>query len=284
MKIIQNLQQRTPEWHAFRKEGIGSSDIAAIVGCHLYKSAHQVYQDKVQSQDVAQYTNKAMERGIQYEDKALKSLSAILDMPFEPITVQDDVKSYFRASLDGYNAKDNIVVEIKIPSEKNYDKQIKQVPDMYYCQVQWQMLITGSQQAYLYVYKPEKDKGHIHWIKPDLEYQTMLSTVATDFWENYVMQKKPPEEFVMIHDEVAIDAATELRLILDLKKKYETRAEELKNVLKSFVVDKPIKCQNFVVKRCKGKTSLDKDLMIDDGIDLRKYEKVAQDYWRVEQK
>lgn len=283
MKIIHNLQQRTPEWHAFRKEGIGSSDIAAIVGCHLYKSAHQVYEEKV-NDVVNTYTNNAMQRGIDNEDKALKSLSTILEMPFEPITVQDDVKSYFRASLDGYNEKDNIVVEIKIPSEKNYDKQVKQVPDYYYCQVQWQMMITGSQQAYLYVYKPESDKGHIHWIKPDLEYQAMLNKVATDFWENYVLQKKPPEEFVMIHDEIAIDAATELKLILDLKKKYETKAEELKNVLKSFVVDKPIKCQNFVVKRCKGKSTLDKDAMIDDGIDIKKYEKVTQDYWRVEQK
>lgn len=283
MKIIQNLHQRTPEWHAFRKEGIGSSDIAAIVGCHLYKSAHQVYEEKV-NDVVNTYTNNAMQRGIDNEDKALKSISKILETSFEPITVQDDVKSYFRASLDGYNAKDNIVVEIKIPSVKNYDKQVKQVPDYYYCQVQWQMMITGSQQAYLYVYKPETDKGHIHWIRPDLDYQAMLNKVATDFWENYVLQKKPPEEFVMIHDEIAIDAATELKLILDLKKKYETRAEELKTIIKSFVVDKPIKCQSFVVKRCKGKPILDKDAMVDDGIDIKKYERVTQDYWRVEQK
>lgn len=282
MKII-NLTQRTPEWHAFRKEGIGSSDIAAIVGCHLYKSAHQVYEEKV-NDVVNTYTNSAMQRGIDNEEKAIASLSKILDMEFKPIAVQHDEKSFIRASLDGYNEKDNVIAEIKIPSEKNYQKQVNQVPDYYYCQVQWQMIITGSQQAYLYIYNPDTDKGHIHWISPDIEYQAMLIKVATDFWENYVLPKKPPEEFVMIHDEVAIDAATELQLILDLKKKYEKRAEELKAILKSYAVDKPIICQNIVVKRCKGRVSLDKDLMIDDGIDIKKYERCSEDFWRVENK
>jgi len=279
-----NLCQRTPKWHEYRKLGIGSSDIAAIVGCHPFNSASDIYLDKTNSECKENHVNVHMQRGIDNEEKALRKIETVLSINFKPINIEDSEKSYIRASLDGYNVEQNILVEIKIPSKKNYIEQCSKVIDYHYCQVQWQLMITKGQFAYLFIYNPEDDEGHIHIIDACPEYQKTLIEAATDFWINNVLTKMPPEKYHIIDDPEAVAIAQQLEHIITLKKNLEKEESIIKTKLRSYASEKSIKCENIIVRKCQGKTSYNIKMMQEDGIDLTPYEKKSADIWKVELK
>ncbi len=47
MKII-DLEQGTPEWLEWRKNGIGSSDIATIMGANPYQTPYQLWEENLE--------------------------------------------------------------------------------------------------------------------------------------------------------------------------------------------------------------------------------------------
>jgi len=45
--VIHRIPEHSPEWYAFRENGIGGSDISALLGLNPYKSAVQVFYEKI---------------------------------------------------------------------------------------------------------------------------------------------------------------------------------------------------------------------------------------------
>lgn len=287
MKIINGLDQRSEEWLSYRKEGIGSSDIVAIMGLNPWKKPLDVYNEKHGFAGI-NHTNKAMQRGILNENDALLKVSHTLGVELSPCCVEDMERPWMRASLDGYNAAANILVEIKTPTEKNFNIQCMIVDEMHYCQVQWQLLITKAQHAYLYIYSPEKKDGILHFIDPDLSYQEKLLTCACDFWHNNVLIGVAPEckiDDIICIDDVApleaVEMAEKLESTLEMIKTMTVDADQMKKKLPDFGDGGSFRIRNIVVKLCTGRKTLDKEAMIKDGIDVSKYEKKGKDYWTV---
>ena len=65
----QDISQDGDAWHEFRAGGIGSSDIAAIMGKSPYKTAADVYYEKCGLSE--QFQTAAMKRGKEKEAEAL---------------------------------------------------------------------------------------------------------------------------------------------------------------------------------------------------------------------
>jgi len=282
MKIIDSLNQRSEAWLVYRKEGLGSSDIASIMGLNPYRNALAIYNEKHSFVGI-NHTNKAMQRGINFEDEARAKVCSILGVKLTAPCVQSMERPWMRASLDGYNAEENILVEIKTPTEKNYVIQSMIMQDMHYCQIQWQLLITSAKLGYLYVYSPEKKEGSLRVVEPDYEYQANLLKVAADFWYNNVLKGVCPsceiEDVIIVDDIAAIELAEELELILESEKRKEARKEEIKQLLKTYGDGGSFRVSNITVKLTTGRKSLDKEAMIKDGIDITKYEKKGVDYF-----
>ena len=61
-KIVSTFNMEKQEWLNYRKQGIGGSDAGAVCGLNPYKTAMEVYQDKVSS-ETEDFDNEAMRQG-----------------------------------------------------------------------------------------------------------------------------------------------------------------------------------------------------------------------------
>ena len=66
-KLVSTIGMDKKEWLKYRKNGIGGSDAGAVCGLNPYRTAIQVYQDKI-SDEVEEIDNEAMRQGREFED------------------------------------------------------------------------------------------------------------------------------------------------------------------------------------------------------------------------
>jgi putative phage-type endonuclease len=189
VKIV-DVTQGTPEWLAHRREGIGSSDIAAIMGKCNYRSAMDAFKDKIGVSDPI-YVNPAMRRGQENESEAGDWLSSKLQIQGHTNPcIEHPQFSFLHSSLDFYDAKSGIIGEIKVPMPKTFSSlfQIKTAwddyIDRYKFQLQWHMAVSGKEKIWFVVYSPEHKKAYTkEIIRDDVLIKEMMDK-ATEFWNN----------------------------------------------------------------------------------------------------
>lgn len=282
MRIV-DLDQRSDKWHAWRKEGLGSSDASVLMGCNPYKTPLDLYNEK-HSIDCEVVNNDAMKRGTDYEKEALTWSCSVLGVELVPLCVEHEGKHWMRASLDGYSKEQNFLIEIKIPLERNFEKQCLETQDMHYCQIQWHLMVSGLKNAYLCVYSPEMKTGVMKFIPADHEYQVELQNIAEDFWFNHVIAMEPPKkpEMRQISDLKALELAKELQTYIELRKKFEALENDLKQSLSDYQDGSSYVIGNLIFRSCSGTKRLDRKLMEQDGIDCSKYEVEGKPFYKVE--
>lgn len=184
------------EWLKWRRQGIGGSDVAAILGISSWNSAIDIWLDKTgQKQGTEETTNEAMEWGTILEPvirthfanttgKPVSEVHAILQHPQYPFMLAD---------LDGVTIDDNgdpSILEIKTVSEYKRSEWEQGVPVYYQTQVQHYLAVTGLSLAYVAAliggnsfrtYKVEAD--------PDI--QRMLISLEKDFWGKVERRIRP---------------------------------------------------------------------------------------------
>ncbi|MET4694437.1 lambda-exonuclease family protein [Endozoicomonas lisbonensis] len=154
-----NLEQRSKEWHDWRRCGVTASDAAVILGQSPYKSRWQLWAEKsgiLKEPDFS--SNPHVQRGIDDEDDArIRMEEALGDAPLLPVCGEWEQNPRLRASFDGIT-KDGIPVELKAPSEKVYQevKALKDQSEGYrraFAQVQFQMLVADAPRCWLCFYR-----------------------------------------------------------------------------------------------------------------------------------
>lgn len=278
MNII-DLKQDSDAWHEWRNQGIGSSDIAAIMGKSPFKTAKDVYNEKTG----ANYTvreNFYMRRGKMFEEKARECFNASIFKKFTPVCIEHQQIPYFHASLDGYCFEHDESVEIKVPGEKNWVLSNEgEIPEYYNIQMQWQMMITGHKFMYYVVYSP--DHNDLIYIKCEANehYQEKLKQEGELFWDN-LKNGFPPAlqkgDYIFVEDDSIAPLEQEyIRLAEEIKE----RQEKLKN-LKSQILDYGdggnFRTSSLTVFWKEGRETLDKEKMIADGLDIHPYLKKSQ--------
>ena len=73
-KLVSTLHLDHKEWLKYRKRGIGGSDAGAVCGLNPYRTAMQVYYDKI-SDDIEENDNEAMRQGRELEEYVAKRFS-----------------------------------------------------------------------------------------------------------------------------------------------------------------------------------------------------------------
>lgn len=202
MKIVDGLVQGSDAWKEFRECGIGSSEIAAIMGLSSFKKAIDIYNEKMGI--TTPYVNYAMKRGSSYEDEARRAFEGDSNLPFHPTCCIHPEYDYFRASLDGYNQEANSILEIKVPKEKNYQAMCESIPEMYNLQMQWQLMVSGAKTAVFLVYNPESKEFKATVVHPDISLFEKMTEAAKIFWENFqkgIPPEAPEDHFLCIEDD-----------------------------------------------------------------------------------
>ena len=182
------------DWLEKRRQGIGASDIAAVMGLSPWSTPLQVWVSKTVDDVPEVEQSEDMKWGLRME-------SAILD-EFEqrhgqPATDRGTLwrntdRPWMLATPDGmtYTNTDDgwlAVVDAKKTDSWSWDDGI---PQQYLIQVQWQMAVTGAPQAYLVALHRGR-RLEIYPITADPELQQELIEAGEHFW-TYVESETPP--------------------------------------------------------------------------------------------
>lgn len=204
MKII-DVKQGSPEWHALRRTHIGASECAAIMGQDPYKSAYQIWRNKVFGEPTVD--NYAMKQGRELEPVARKLLEEIMGIEFPPVTCISEGYPWMMASLDGLSAE-NTVLEIKCPLEATFSKLMANdgltIPATWQWQIQHQLCVTNLKKAILFVYNESKSV-QIE-VPRDEDMISQLIEKEGHFWHQYVLKfERPPYEADEVEKRIDVD-------------------------------------------------------------------------------
>ncbi len=267
------LDQRSEEWLKWRKSGIGSSDVAAIIGKSPYKTAYQVWQELMglrQSDEI----NPMMQRGIDYEDEAREYLR---DPDLKPMCIEHDHYNYFHASLDGLGH--NYFVEIKVPSPKNFQSYKQDIPSHYYIQVQWQFLVSGLKTCIFLAYSPEHKCGYRIEIKPDEDVMEELEQKASKFWEDYQKGTSPPfssNDIQEISGKELKESCDSYQKWHEIKNQAEEECAKQKEKIMKYGDGNSFRAYGIKCIKTNPRSSYDIEAMRKDGIDVEKYKKMSE--------
>jgi len=177
-------------WHEWRKQGLGASDAPVIMGISPYKTRYQLWEEKTGLADHSA-GNWATKRGNEMEPRARADYEMRNNIEMPVAFVEHKDYPFIRASLDGYNEHESIILEIKCPGKEDHQTAVDgKVPVKYWPQVQHQLLVTGANELHYYSFSD--DRGVIVVVRADVDYCTKLVAELSSFW-NLVTAKTPPE-------------------------------------------------------------------------------------------
>jgi putative phage-type endonuclease len=195
MKIANKLPQNSKEWLAWRKSGLGASDAPIVMGVSPFTSRFELWLEKTglgERKDFHPRAIEAMTRGKLLESKAREAYEKLVGFKVDAdVNIIHDTRDEFRASLDGYSAEHNIIVEIKCPGKADLAEAAKgRVPKKYTPQVQMQLWLSGAKRCDYFTFDGEK--GTIVEVTPDVAYHQKLEQELGSFWA-LVQSQTPPE-------------------------------------------------------------------------------------------
>lgn len=179
------------EWLQWRRQGIGGSDAAAILGVSPWSTPYKVWMEK--TSDYRAKENSSMSYGRETEEDSRREFEEIMNESFFPINVQNTEIPWLRSSLDGINLEGTMVVEIKKANQKDHTTAFEgKVPDKYFPQCQHILMTLGLPMLYYYSSPADGRKGIILEVKrDDLYIDTRLLPAEKAFWTG-VLEKIPP--------------------------------------------------------------------------------------------
>ena len=202
--ITETAELSREEWLSFRRRGIGGSDVAAILGISPFRTARDIYYDKLQIADVEEEEGncEAMEIGHLLEDLVaeifhrktgyeiyqIKKMFAHPQYPFMLadvdyfITLPDRKTAILEIKTTNYNARDNWWLGGK-----------ETVPVYYETQGRHYMAVMDIDQVFFCcLYGNTEDEIIIREIKRETVYEEEMIYLEREFWEGYVQKKLPP--------------------------------------------------------------------------------------------
>ena len=200
------------EWLQERKNGIGGSDAATIIGLNPYKTNIQLWEEKTGRKEALDISDKPYVQYGTYAEEHLRELFK-LDFPQYEVSHQENTiikhpkYPFLFASLDGQLVDKETgeldILEIKttnILQSMQKEKWKDKIPDNYYCQVLHYLNVTGysfvilkAQLKYDYDGDIKLETRHYKILRKDVEKDIqMLQDSEISFWNDYVVKDVQP--------------------------------------------------------------------------------------------
>src|SRR6516225_5330909 len=181
MPKIERLQQNTPEWHRWRKQGLGASDAPVIMGDAAFKTPRTLWSIKTgRMQEGA--PGPAAQRGRELERLARQAYEREVGIQMEPLCLVHDDLEWMHASLDGLSFDGSTVLEIKCPTNMRDQSAAREgsVPPHYYAQLQHELEVSRAEELHYRSF--DGSKGSLVRVRPDREYLKRLLDAEAAFW------------------------------------------------------------------------------------------------------
>jgi putative phage-type endonuclease len=186
------------EWMAWRKGGIGASDVAGILGLSPWASPWSVWASKV-GLTGEQEANEAMEAG-HWLELAIGPWFAHktgLHLAGQQLAVEHGTHSHHRATLDGLVYDDPPVsTEDAVPlggaefKSEAFGRQWTEIPPHYQCQAGWQMHVCDLERVWFAVLRGRTLDIH-ELVRDQADIDLMVDRVDA-FWAEHVLTGTPP--------------------------------------------------------------------------------------------
>lgn len=283
MTAIINLKQGSAEWLAHRQQYRNASETPAVMGASPWVTLYQLWELRTGRRE--QEVNYAMRRGIEMEPAARAAYEAQTGHVMQPLVLVD---GDYSASLDGITFDGSQIVEIKVPlkgADSHLWKQASEniVPRHYWLQVQHQLMVSGAEQAALYVFNG--DAGIAMEILPEAEAFDRIRA-AWDAFMAHIESDSPPEltdRDKQVRDDTAwLEAAAEYKQSKALLDDAKTRLDNAKSALMAMAEHPSVTGAGVTVTRFFRKGSIDyRKAAADAGLDMEVYRKPGADDVRV---
>ena len=268
MEIV-DLEQGSDSWLEWRTQHICASDIGPILGKSPFADALDIYHQKKGISRT--YVNEAMRRGTFYEGPIRRAYNEANGTNFQPICVE---LGPYGASLDGYDATINEIIEIKCVSKKSFDAIANGIPPSYMYQMQWQLYLTDVSKCTMVVYCHEDAARMEIPVMPNQELMEESITGAATFISNHLTENIPPHRTLI----QTVPITKESKRLEDLLDQKAVIDEEIKSLKEKLIGDILLKDETYhigglTVVYSQGRTSYDYNAMKKDGIEIEKYMK-----------
>jgi putative phage-type endonuclease len=182
MPRIERLHQNTPEWHHWRRQGIGASDAPVIMGETPFKTPKTLWSLKTGriEEDPA---GPAARRGRELERFARRAYERRTGIQMEPLCMVHEGLEWMRASLDGLSFDGSTLLEIKCPLSPRDRASVQEgrIPSQYHAQLQHQLEVSRAERAHYWSF--HGGDGILIEIRPDREYAKRLLEAEAAFWQ-----------------------------------------------------------------------------------------------------
>ena len=177
---IDDLEQGSHQWRAWRRGVVGASDAPTIMGENPWASRSRLLEEKLGIHKEFE-GNAATREGHQLEEPARKVLERHFNQKLRPTVVQDANEPFLAASLDAIDETENHVYEIKCGA-KTYErtKSTNGVPEHYSAQLQHILMVTQLEKIIFAVYRPG-EKTLILKVERNEKYIKRLRAAEIDF-------------------------------------------------------------------------------------------------------
>jgi putative phage-type endonuclease len=192
MPRIERLRQNTPEWHRWRRQGIGASDAPVVMGEAPFRTRRYLWSVKT---GLARETaaGPAARRGRALEYTARAAYERHTGIQMEPLCLVHDGFEWMRASLDGLSFDGSIVLEIKCPWGNRDQAALRdgRIPAHYYAQVQHQLEVSGANELHYWSF--DGRAGTLVTVRHDRDYVAKLLEAENAFWTRVLEHRWPDE-------------------------------------------------------------------------------------------
>lgn len=274
------LKQGSPDWHEWRRNGIGSSDAPVIMGVSPWKSIHELWREKVEGVALS-HPNPAQQRGLDLEHTARLWYENVANEVMQPATHTHPQFDWMRASLDGVSFDGQRILEIKCPGKADHEIAMRgHLPEKYIPQVQHLLAVSGAHVCDYFSF--DGKTGVIVSVAVDHEYIAKLIEAEAKFWEA-VCTKTPPEGGISIRDDAEwLQAANEYRKCARQQADAEAALKAAREHLESLAGDKDCQGAGITLTRVTTKGNVDYAAIPQlAGVDLEVYRKKSRTSWRL---
>lgn len=240
---MDQLEQQTTAWRQFRQTRIGSSDASVIMKQSKWSTPHKLWQEKTGRLPLEQKTNFAIERGNRWEPAARARYELKTGFELPPTIKIHPRYKFLIASLDGFSEEQQVVLEIKCFTSTSNFEMVKsgKVPDVYWPQVQHQLMVTGAKSVHFFCCLIGKvgmteqilDDALIE-VQPDEAYQKELLLEEINFYNCMQQDIAPPlteADYLEAEDQSTVLLFSKLkRLKLDVQRKQKMVSKLLEEI------------------------------------------------------
>lgn len=180
------------EWLKAREDGIGASEVAAILGLSPWDTPFSLWLKKTHQAE-PEPENFAMRRGHYLEDAVVQwwqdeTGEKVIKASAADIIYVHPEHSFMRVTPDRIVRGRKKMLEVKSTAGYMGDE----IPDYYLAQCMYQMYVTGIHDEELIYIQGDLSFGRFH-VDYDEEFAGFIAQKVTEFWNDCVVGGKEPE-------------------------------------------------------------------------------------------